>query len=250
RKCDDPSCQGILRDTIINFGEDLPDSELTRGTEEGEVADLCLAMGSSLTVTPAADIPECVTERGEKLVIVNLQKTPLHNMAALCIHAKCEEVSTMVMEKLGLPIPEFRLKRRVFIKVTQSTKGPPEEQVSLSIEGQDMYGFYFSFLTGVTVFVGERPQQLQEPFSIRFPWRASAGASSDEMKAQLTFHFQGHYGEPPLDKELIIKKGVKDMQLKLLLIYNPGTSQWSIEDDTTAGIVPTAGIKKLTLKDK
>ena len=56
--------------------------------------------------------------------------------------------------------------------------------------------------------VGGRPQQLQEPFSTRFPWRASAGAS-DEMKAQLTFHFQGHYGEPPLDKELIIKKGVK-----------------------------------------
>ncbi|XP_019857919.1 PREDICTED: NAD-dependent protein deacetylase SRT1-like [Amphimedon queenslandica] len=114
-------------------------------------------MGSSLTVTPVADIPECVAERGEKLVIVNLQKTPLHSIAALCIHAKCEEVSTMVMEKLGLPIPEFRLKRRVFIKVTQSTKGPPEDQVSLSIEGQpgqNMYGFYFSFLTGVTCVCG------------------------------------------------------------------------------------------------
>uniref|UniRef100_A0A1X7SXQ5 Uncharacterized protein n=1 Tax=Amphimedon queenslandica TaxID=400682 RepID=A0A1X7SXQ5_AMPQE len=119
-------------------------------------------------------------------------------MAALCIHAKCEEVSTMVMEKLGLPIPEFRLKRRVFIKVTQSAKGPPEEQVTVS--------------------VGERPQQLQEPFFIRFPWRATAGASSDEMKVQLTFHFQGHYGEPPLDKELIIKKGVKDIQIKSVII--------------------------------
>ena len=72
-------------------------------------------------------------------------------MAALCIHAKCEEVSAMLMGKLGLPIPEFRLKRRVFIKVTQSTNlGPPEKQVSLSVEGQDMYGFYFSFLTGVS----------------------------------------------------------------------------------------------------
>ncbi|XP_019862311.1 PREDICTED: uncharacterized protein LOC109590912 [Amphimedon queenslandica] len=106
-----------------------------------------------------------------------------------------------------------------------------------------MYGFYFSFLTGVTVSVGERPQQLQEPFFIRFPWRATAGASSDEMKVQLTFHFQGHYGEPPLDKELIIKKGVKDMQ------HNSGTSEWSIEDDVAAAVVPTAGVKKLTLKE-
>uniref|UniRef100_A0A1X7TSP3 Uncharacterized protein n=1 Tax=Amphimedon queenslandica TaxID=400682 RepID=A0A1X7TSP3_AMPQE len=69
------------------------------------------------------------------------------------------------------------------------------------------------------------------------------------MKAQPMFHFQGHYGEPPLDKELIIKKGVKDMQLKLLLIYNPGTSDWSIEDDAAAVVVPTAGIKKITLKE-
>ena len=31
---------------------------LDKGVEHGEKADLCLAMGSSLTVTPAADIPE------------------------------------------------------------------------------------------------------------------------------------------------------------------------------------------------
>ena len=49
---------GPLKDTIINFGQDLPEDEFTKATEEGEKADLCLAMGSSLTVTPAADIPE------------------------------------------------------------------------------------------------------------------------------------------------------------------------------------------------
>ena len=32
--------------------------ELEKATDEGDRADLCLAMGSSLTVTPAADIPE------------------------------------------------------------------------------------------------------------------------------------------------------------------------------------------------
>lgn len=31
---------------------------LEKGCELGEKADLCLAMGSSLTVTPAADIPK------------------------------------------------------------------------------------------------------------------------------------------------------------------------------------------------
>ena len=58
-----------------------------------------------------------------------------------------------------------------------------------------------------------RPHQLQEPFSLKLPWRSLAA----EMKAQLTFHFQGHYGEPSLNKELIIKKGVKS---KNIYTYN------------------------------
>ena len=40
-------------------------------------SDLCLCMGSSLRVTPAADIPLHTFEKGGKLVIVNLQKTPI-----------------------------------------------------------------------------------------------------------------------------------------------------------------------------
>ena len=30
RKCDDPKCGGDLADTIINFGENLPESEFAR----------------------------------------------------------------------------------------------------------------------------------------------------------------------------------------------------------------------------
>ena len=112
-----------------------------------------------------------------------------------------------------------------------------------------------------------RPHQLQEPFSLKLPWRPLAA----EMKAQLTFHFQGHYGEPSLNKELIIKKGVKskdsithiisnafncinsihytDMEHNLLLIYNPQTTEWTIETDKDAAVpsVPTSDMKKLTL---
>ncbi len=34
--------------------------ELTKAFQEGEDADLCIVMGSSLTVTPAADIPKVI----------------------------------------------------------------------------------------------------------------------------------------------------------------------------------------------
>ena len=84
---------------------------LQRSFDHGGKADLCLAMGSSLTVTPAANIPEMVGEGGKRLVIVNLQATPLDSCCKLRIFAKCDEVSKMLMSKLGLEIPEFRLKR-------------------------------------------------------------------------------------------------------------------------------------------
>jgi NAD-dependent SIR2 family protein deacetylase len=72
RKCDDLKCNGELLDSIINFGENLPEKELNDGFEESGKADLCLAMGSSLTVTPAADMPLLVAKNKKKLVIVNL----------------------------------------------------------------------------------------------------------------------------------------------------------------------------------
>ena len=105
--------------------------ELEKSFEEAEVADLCLAMGSSLTVTPAANIPEVnifrssssssslsvvpvfqrVALRHQLLVIVNLQRTPLDDLASLRINGKCDDVIVMLMKKLQLDIPEFRLKR-------------------------------------------------------------------------------------------------------------------------------------------
>lgn len=44
---------------------------------------MVLVLGSSLTVTPAADVPREAKEAGARLVIVNLQKTPLDGLASL-----------------------------------------------------------------------------------------------------------------------------------------------------------------------
>jgi NAD-dependent SIR2 family protein deacetylase len=80
---------------------------LNKGFSEGKKADLMLCMGSSLRVTPAADIPCETVEHGGQLVIINLQKTPLDKMAKLVIHAKIDDVVEILMEKLKLGIPKF-----------------------------------------------------------------------------------------------------------------------------------------------
>lgn len=56
-------------------------------------------MGSSLTVTPAADMPKDVGKHG-KLIIVNLQKTPLDKYAFLRVNALCDDFMKKLAVKL------------------------------------------------------------------------------------------------------------------------------------------------------
>jgi NAD-dependent SIR2 family protein deacetylase len=75
RSC--PKCGGALHDTIINFNESLPEHALQNSFRQAKRADLCISLGSSLRVTPAANIPQIVGQKSEgRLVIVNLQATP------------------------------------------------------------------------------------------------------------------------------------------------------------------------------
>jgi len=110
-------CNGDLVDTIINFGENLSETVLTAGFKNSEKADLCLVLGSSLTVSPACDMPKTVGKNPYgKLVICNLQKTPLDSHASIKIHSKCDKLMEFVMQRLSIDIPPFILHRRVKIR--------------------------------------------------------------------------------------------------------------------------------------
>jgi len=113
RKC--TVCSGDLLDSIINFGENLPLKALSDGFTYSEEADVYLVLGSSLRVNPAAEMPVTTINKGGKLIICNLQKTPLDSKCTLRIFAKCDDLMKMVMEELQLEIPPFILRRRILV---------------------------------------------------------------------------------------------------------------------------------------
>lgn len=45
RTCDKRKCGGRLKDSIINFGENLPGEEIEKAFQHAEKADLCLVLG-------------------------------------------------------------------------------------------------------------------------------------------------------------------------------------------------------------
>lgn len=94
-------CGAMLKDSIIHFGENLPKKALQLAYHNAERADVCVVLGSSLTVSPANDIPATVAKKGGKLIIVNLQKTPLDGDAAMLIRAKTDDVAAMLDARLS-----------------------------------------------------------------------------------------------------------------------------------------------------
>jgi NAD-dependent deacetylase len=80
-KC--PRCGGVLKPAITFFGESLPAEALRDAVDEAQQADLMLVLGTSLTVYPAADLPNYTLRSGGRIVMVNNMKTPLDHRAVL-----------------------------------------------------------------------------------------------------------------------------------------------------------------------
>ena len=64
-------CGGFLKPATISFGQSLDPRELSRATEAALDADLVIALGSTLSVHPAASFPLVAAERGAPYIIIN-----------------------------------------------------------------------------------------------------------------------------------------------------------------------------------
>ena len=81
-------CGGVVKTATISFGQSMPETAMRRAHEETVACDLFLAIGSSLTVYPAAGFPALAKEHGANLVIINRERTGLDDLADLVIRAE------------------------------------------------------------------------------------------------------------------------------------------------------------------
>ena len=64
-------CGGFLKPATISFGQNLRNEDLERAEAAAKAADLVVALGSTLSVYPAANIPLLAASRGAPYVIIN-----------------------------------------------------------------------------------------------------------------------------------------------------------------------------------
>ncbi|MGV3240942.1 Sir2 family NAD-dependent protein deacetylase, partial [Streptococcus hyovaginalis] len=93
------SCGGILRPSIVLFGEMLPEQPFFTAEEAAINSDVFLVLGSSLSVSPANQFPLLAKQTGAKLIIINKEPTQMDGIADIVIH-----------ESIGKVLEEINLK--------------------------------------------------------------------------------------------------------------------------------------------
>ena len=93
---DCPRCGGILKSATVMFGQRLDAGVFSRAEQAARRCDLFLAIGSTLTVEPAASLCRVAADAGAALVIVNADATPYDGLAA-----------EVIREPIGTAVPRI-----------------------------------------------------------------------------------------------------------------------------------------------
>ncbi|WP_419164731.1 SIR2 family NAD-dependent protein deacylase [Candidatus Palauibacter sp.] len=92
------ACGGLRRPDIVLFGEPLDAEVLGRARELAERADLCLVIGTSAVVYPAAALPLATLEDGGHIVEVNVRRTALTDAATAAVRGEAGTVLPALLD--------------------------------------------------------------------------------------------------------------------------------------------------------
>ena len=100
---DDPHCElcgGLLKTATISFGQNLIRDDLRRAEDEADRCDACLAIGSTLSVWPAAGVPARAARQGAPLVIVNEGPTELDCLASVIVAGRAGTIVPALVDRV------------------------------------------------------------------------------------------------------------------------------------------------------
>ncbi len=100
-------CRGIIRPSVVFFGEQIPQKAMIRSQELAEKADLVLIVGTSGEVAPANILPQWVKRRGGKIVEINLGSTAYDGFSDLKLDIPAEIALPGIVDALNNPEQVF-----------------------------------------------------------------------------------------------------------------------------------------------
>jgi len=93
-------CGGVIKPDVILFGEQLPYKQVQLSKNAARKCDLMIVIGSSLEVYPASELPVLAHRNNAKVIIINLEPTPLDKLADVIIRDNVADVLPAIVEQL------------------------------------------------------------------------------------------------------------------------------------------------------
>lgn len=97
-KC--PECGSLLRPDVVWFGEPLPQEALQKAFKLAERADVCLVIGTSGQVFPAAYVPYIVKENGGYVIEINPKESGITPIADIFLKGFAGETMEHLLAKV------------------------------------------------------------------------------------------------------------------------------------------------------
>jgi len=94
------ACGGLLKTTVIYFGEMLPPDAIVRAAAWSAKADAVVAVGSSLSVYPAANVTLDVAAHNKPFVILNDGPTEQDDVATILLGGKAGVLLPLLVAEL------------------------------------------------------------------------------------------------------------------------------------------------------
>ncbi|CAM2144681.1 protein-lysine deacetylase/desuccinylase/lipoamidase [Pararobbsia alpina] len=95
------TCGALVRPAVVWFGEALPERAFEAAHEAAASCDICLVVGTSGMVYPAAGLPTVAAEHGARVIIVNPQRSDLDHDADIVLYQKAAECLPVLLSESG-----------------------------------------------------------------------------------------------------------------------------------------------------
>jgi NAD-dependent deacetylase len=95
-KCD--KCNGVLKSEAVLFGEPLPEAAMKEAIDICRSTDLMIVIGSSLTIYPAAYLPQLAKNSGAKIILNNLDGENRDDVADIVLQGPARKVIPQLIE--------------------------------------------------------------------------------------------------------------------------------------------------------
>ncbi len=93
-------CGGPLRPGVVWFGESLPEEALRASAEAARRCDVCLVVGTSGLVHPAAALPETARQFGAVLIEINPNSSALSDICQILIREKAGKALPTLLDEV------------------------------------------------------------------------------------------------------------------------------------------------------